>query len=118
MLSQEHIRVPGCSGVTVREMPSAHGLHILEVNVAPGGEIPLHTHDCAATMIITRGSACKLISGGSGDYVGPGDVVRKAKGEPHGFSAIGEDGFQFISFSDGDGILREHSDDDWDLRYV
>lgn len=99
------IAVPGCPGTRVRELPAAHGLQFLEVNVEKGGKIPLHIHECAATMIVTRGSARKLTANGESQVVKPGDVVIKAAKEPHGFTDIGEGGFQFISLSDGNGIV-------------
>ncbi|HEV7449353.1 MAG TPA: cupin domain-containing protein [Candidatus Paceibacterota bacterium] len=100
------IRVPGCPGTSIRELLSMHpGLQILEVTVESGGRIPLHLHDCAATMIVTRGSARKLTADGSTQPVKPGDVLAKAAKEPHGFDDVGEGGFTFISLSDGRGIV-------------
>lgn len=104
---QNQVAVPGCRGITVRELQPAHGLQFLEVNIERGGEVPLHTHECAATMIVTRGSARKLAGNGKSELVKPGDVITKAAKEPHGFAEVGEEGFQFISLSDNEGIVRQ-----------
>lgn len=101
------MQVPGCRGTTVRKVTRAHRLQFLEVNIKQGGEVPLHTHDCAATMVITRGSARKLTGKGLGERVEAGDVVVKAAREPHGFTRIGKGGFQFISLSGSQGIVRK-----------
>jgi quercetin dioxygenase-like cupin family protein len=103
----KQIEVPGCTGTTVSELKRAHGLQFLEVNIAHGGEVPLHTHKCAATMIVTKGSARKLTATGAGYRVNPGDVIAKAPSEPHGFTDVGETGFQFISISDNEGIVGQ-----------
>lgn len=104
---QSQVPVPGCTGTTMRELQSAHGLQFLEVNIERGGEVPLHTHDCAATMIVTRGVAYKLTENGKGEQVKQGDVIVKAAKEPHGFTSVGEEGFQFISLSDNGGIVHQ-----------
>lgn len=104
---QNQVLVPGCPGTTVRELQPAHGLQFLEVNIESGGEVPLHTHECASTMIVTRGSARKLTRNGKSERVKQGDVIAKAAKEPHGFTEVGEEGFQFISLSDNAGIVRQ-----------
>lgn len=104
---QKTMTVPGCAGTTVRELRPVHGLQFLEVNIERGGEVPLHTHECAATMIVTRGSARKLTENGKSELVKSGDVIAKAAREPHGFTEVGEEGFQFISLSDNGGIVRQ-----------
>ena len=84
---------------------------MLRVVVGHGGEVPLHSHDCAATMVVLGGSAFAL--GRRGRRVSKGDVVVKAPREPHGFSEV-DAPFTFISISDGEGIQRETS---WDMQY-
>ena len=110
-MKTDKLEVPGCKKTTVRKLHEEPGLQILRVDVEPGGEIPLHAHDCAATMVILEGSALTL---GKGErVVKKGDVVAKSPHEPHGFSNIRE-GFSFVSLSDEAGILRP---DGWDMRY-
>jgi quercetin dioxygenase-like cupin family protein len=103
--------VPGCAGTSVKNLTDDNGLQVLEVRVEAGGEIPLHEHDCAATMIITNGSASAL--GKDIKHVKKGDIVVKAPNEPHGFTDINEP-FCFISISDGDGIKLENG---WDMTF-
>ncbi len=105
------VQVPGCRGTLVQRLLSGDGLQVLSVDVEPGGEIPLHSHDCAATMVITKGRARAL--GNSPRLVAAGDVVVKAPKDPHGFAEISEP-FSFISISDRDGILHN---DGWDVVY-
>lgn len=99
------VKINGCSGTSVRKLVPVNGLQCLEVRILPGGEVPLHSHGCAATMIVVAGSARKLQLSGKGRVVRPGDVVIKAAGEPHGFTEVGPDGFRFISLSEGEGIV-------------
>lgn len=106
------IEVPGCRGTTVQNFVSDGKLQVLMVEVQPGGEIPLHAHDCAATMVITKGSARTL--GKDGRVVAKGDVVVKGPREPHGFSDVKEP-FAFLSISDGEGIVRPQG---WDMAYL
>lgn len=105
-MQNQEIVVPGCLGTTVRKLKSNHGLQFLEVTIAHGGEVPLHTHECAATMIVTHGSARKLTGDGKEELVKPGDVITKQAHEPHGFADIGDEGFRFISLSENDGIVQ------------
>lgn len=111
-MNTEMVEVPGCSKTTVKRLHEEHGLQILRVDVEPGGEIPLHAHDCAATMVILDGSARAL--GNSERIVKKGDVVVKIPHEPHGFSDI-KGRFSFISLSDEDGIVRP---DRWDIAFL
>jgi quercetin dioxygenase-like cupin family protein len=110
-MNTEPIEVPGCKGTTVHELLLDEGVQVLKVEVEPGGEIPLHSHECAATMVITKGSARTL--GKDARAVRTGDVVVKSPNEPHGFTDVSEQ-FQFISISDHSGILQK---DSWDLKY-
>lgn len=111
-MNDERISVQGCRHTTVQKLYSEHGVQVLNVEMEPGGEIPLHAHECAATMVITKGRARTL--GKDGRVVAAGDVVAKAPNEPHGFTQI-EERFCFVSISDGGGIVRR---DGWDLRYI
>lgn len=106
------IEVPGCAKTTVRRLHEESGLSILLVEVEPGGEIPLHTHTCAASMVVVSGSALTL--GKNGRIVKKGDVVTKAALESHGFTNVNEQ-FSFISIADLDGILLS---DGWDMEYI
>lgn len=108
----EGVTVPGCKGTTVRELLLEDGIQILKVEVEAGGEIPLHSHECAATMVITKGSACTL--GKDGRLVHAGEVVIKAPSEPHGFTGVNEH-FEFISISNDKGIMKDSS---WDMSYL
>ncbi len=111
-MKSEILEVPGCSQTTIRKLFEEEGLQILEVEVQPGGEIPLHTHDCAATMVILDGKARAL--GNHERQVNRGDVVVKQPHEPHGFDGI--DGpFSFVSISNENGIVRSNG---WDLKYL
>jgi len=110
-MNPETITVPGCIGTTVKHLFSDEGQQVLMVEVTPGGEIPLHAHECSAVMVITKGKARTL--GKDGRVVSKGDVVVKAPREPHGFSEIGEP-FAFLSISDGKGIV---SPEGWDMKY-
>lgn len=103
---------PGCQKTKVHKLHEEQGVQILRVEVEPGGEIPLHAHDCAATMVILQGSARAL--GKSERIVKKGDVVVKAAHEPHGFGGI-KDRFAFISISDESGILRPGG---WDMTFL
>ncbi len=111
-MNAKRILVPGCRGTTVHQLLTERGLQVLKVEVEPGGEIPLHSHECAATMVVMKGRARTL--GKDGRFAAAGDVVIKAPKEPHGFTDITEP-FSFISISNEEGILRE---EDWDLAYV
>ncbi|TWT40529.1 hypothetical protein RAS1_42410 [Phycisphaerae bacterium RAS1] len=108
----EKKEVPGCRGTRVQELFAGRDVQVLLVEVDPAGEIPIHVHDCAATMVIVEGEARAL--GTHERVVGKGDVVVKAPREPHGFSGIGKR-FSFVSVSDGRGIMHN---DDWDLEYT
>lgn len=110
-MNETRTPVPGCQGTNVRELLSQESLHVLYVEVEPGGEIPMHTHACAATMVVTQGQARGL---GKGDrLVTKGDVIVKAANEPHGFTEVRKP-FAFISISDGAGIRKA---DGWDMQY-
>ncbi|MDD5068031.1 MAG: cupin domain-containing protein [Candidatus Pacebacteria bacterium] len=109
------VAVPGCPGTVVEELPSALGRQFLRVTIERGGEVPLHSHECAATMIVTHGSARKLVERGNAERVKAGDVITKAAREPHGFTEIGEEGFSFISVSGGLGIVQEGGKLDMEL---
>lgn len=111
-MQAEKIEVPGCRGTTVQHLLSDGGMQVLMVEVAPGGEIPVHSHECSATMVITKGAARTL--GKDGRVVSKGDVVVKAPREPHGFSEVREP-FAFLSISDGDGIVSPKG---WDMSYL
>jgi quercetin dioxygenase-like cupin family protein len=111
-MNTEPIKVPGCKGTTVHELLLDEGVQVLKVEVEPGGEIPLHSHECAATMVITKGSARTL--GNDPHSVGAGDIVIKSRNEPHGFTDVSEH-FEFISISDHKGIMQTRS---WDLNYL
>jgi len=106
------VAVPGCNKTTVQEILNDNDVHILKVDVAPGGEIPLHYHNCAATMVIIKGEASAI--GKKRKTVSKGDVVIKQSEEPHGFTDIKEP-FCFISISSGKGIYQ---DKDWDMKYL
>lgn len=106
------LAAPGCKKTTVRKLHEEHDLQILRVEVEPGGEIPLHAHDCAATMVILEGSARAL--GKRERVVTKGDVVVKTPHEPHGFSDI-KGRFSFVSLSSDEGILRSEG---WDMKYL
>jgi len=106
------IPVPGCKGTTVEKLLLENGLPVLKVEVEPGGEIPLHAHQCTATMIILSGKARTL--GKEGRVVSKGDIIAKTPNEPHGFGDV-EATFSFISISDNAGIMRE---DGWDVNYI
>jgi quercetin dioxygenase-like cupin family protein len=106
------IPVPGCSETFVETLCDDSDSHVLKVEVNPGGEIPLHSHECAATMVVLHGEA--LAVGIHPRRVQKGDVIVKAPNEPHGFSEITAP-FVFISISDGDGIKRGSAE--WDINY-
>jgi quercetin dioxygenase-like cupin family protein len=106
--------VPGCVGVTVEPLPPLKGEHALLVRVAPGGEIPLHTHLVASGMDIKSGSALAL-GKEAGRRVFPGECIFKPAGMPHGFTEVGPDGFEFVSTAGGAGILH---DEEWDFTGV
>jgi len=106
------IQVPGCVATfaeTIYEMPD---VQILRVEVEPGGEIPMHKHDCAATMIVLSGEAWAL--GENERKVRKGDIIVKSPMEPHGFRDV-RDFFVFISISNGEGIKRGAH---WDIDYI
>lgn len=109
---QGEIPVPGCSATTAELLLQADGVQILRVRVAVGGEIPTHAHDCAAAMFVVAGSATAV--GEESRVVHAGDVVVKAKREPHGFTNVTAP-FSFISVSSDGGILR---DGGWDLQFA
>jgi quercetin dioxygenase-like cupin family protein len=111
-MNTETLGAPGCKRTTVQKLHDERGLQILRVDVEPGGEIPLHEHDCAATMVILEGTARAL---GKGErVVQKGDVVVKTPHEPHGFTDI-SGRFSFISLSTDAGIVRP---DRWDMTFV
>lgn len=111
-MNTEPIDVPGCKGTTVHELLLDEGVQVLKVEVETGGEIPLHSHECAATMVITKGSARTL--GKDAHAVSAGDIVVKSRNEPHGFTDVSQH-FEFISISDRNGIMKT---DSWDLKYL
>ncbi len=113
-MEHETIAVPGCEGTTVREIFSNGQIQVMKVDVTAGGEIPMHTHDTAATMIVVEGNATAL--GKACRYVRKGDIVVKEANEAHGFSGISQP-FSFISISEGQGIMHAHGKH-WDLKYL
>jgi len=112
MADKRFIEVPGCKKTLVEELLTEEGLQVMHVHVQPGGEIPLHRHSCAATMVVTQGYARKL--GVHQDTVQKGDVVTKKPYEEHGFTEVKEP-FSFISVSYGQGIMRK---DGWNINYL
>ena len=110
-METEKIFVTGCRETAVSKLFSDGGVQVLKVEVMSGGEIPLHEHECAATMVIIKGRARTL--GNNCRIVTKGDVVIKAAKEPHGFIEITEP-FEFISISYGAGIIHGN---DFDIRY-
>lgn len=106
--------VPGSKGAFVELLGCVGNTQILRVHVVPGGEIPLHTHDCNSGMGITAGSA-RTLGKECDRLVRPGDYIYKPAGTPHGFTSVGEEGFEFISISDGEGIFQGEN---WDLSYA
>lgn len=112
-MCKKKVSVPGCQGTTVQNLLQEVGLQVLKVEVEAKGEIPLHTHECAATMIVVKGGACALL-GGSSRIVDVGDVIVKGPNEPHGFTNVDKP-FSFISICDNDGILKERG---WDITYL
>lgn len=113
-MKQETIAVPGCKGTTVQEIFSDGQVQVMKVDVEPNGEIPMHSHDTPATMIVVSGSAMAL--GKACKYVRKGDVVVKVANEAHGFTEITEP-FSFISISHGQGIMHK-SGQSWDMHYL
>jgi quercetin dioxygenase-like cupin family protein len=107
----DKMAVPGCRGTTAELLFRADGVQALRVEVAIGGEIPLHSHGCVATMFVTAGSAMAI--GPNERPVRVGDVIVKAIDEPHGFADVVEP-FSFISISNDGGIMH---DGEWDMRY-
>jgi len=105
--------VPGAPDTWVVSIGhDSEGHQINLVKLPPFGIIPNHTHTCASGMGITAGSAIATGKATSEIAVKPGDYVFKPAGQMHGFQA-GEDGLEFISVSDGDGIVQEQ----WDIEY-
>ncbi|MDX6709059.1 MAG: hypothetical protein QOH96_75 [Blastocatellia bacterium] len=111
-MMEERLAVPGCKGTTAQRLLQEETIQVLRIEVEAGGEIPLHAHECAATMIIVAGSALTL--GKDGRRVHAGDVVVKAPKEPHGFANVDER-FEFISVSNSKGIMQVEG---WDLSYI
>ncbi len=111
-MTEKPIRVPGCKRTTVSVLFTDRRTQILKVHVARGGEIPLHQHKAAATMIILRGKARVL--GKERRAVRPGSVVAKKSMEPHGFSDV-RSALTFLSFASRGSIVKESR---WDLQYV
>lgn len=112
METDERVTVPGCKHTFVREIESKDSSQVMLVDVLAGGEIPLHTHNSSATMVILSGKAKAL--GHKSRYVKKGDVIVKASNEPHGFTDITDD-FRFVSISYGEGIKQESN---WDMKYT
>lgn len=106
--------VPGSTGVTIEPLGSIGGVQLNKVRVAPGGQIPLHSHECNSGMGITQGSA-RTLGKDENKPVRPGDYIYKPSGTLHGFTDIGAEGFEFISMSDGDGIVLNTG---WDIAYA
>ena len=105
------MKIEGCPGTSVKKMTPVHGLQCLEVSILPGGSVPLHSHSCAATMIVVAGEARKLTKDGrKGRLVRTGAVIIKQANQPHGFAGVGPNGFKFISLSEGKGIVRDHNE--------
>lgn len=85
------------------------------VKVSPGGEIPLHSHNVDARMMIVSGSG-KVLSDDpeiNQSTVQGGTCVFFEKMKAHGFQA-GDEGLSFVS--DNGGIVDEHHR--WDLEFV
>lgn len=108
------ILLPGSKGVKVELLSQFGKTQVLRVRVAPGGEIPLHTHDCNSGMGIVAGNA-RTLGKECDRIVYPGDYIYKPAGTPHGFCEVGDEGFEFISISDSGGIVQG---DRWDLSYA
>jgi len=113
-METKQIKVPGCKGTTVQNLYSIPGMQVMKVDVSPGGEIPIHKHSCAATMVIMKGEA-KVLGKGKDRVVRKGEVVAKDENEPHGFTEVKEP-FSFISISYNDGIMQDQNN--WDMEYL
>lgn len=104
--------IPGSKRAYVQDLLSTEGLQVMRVFVEKGGEIPLHVHDCAATMVVVSGKAKAI--GSKDRIVQKGNVIVKKPKEPHGFTEVKEP-FTFISVSDDKGIMHK---DGWDMGYL
>lgn len=113
-MEMKQIEVPGCKGTTVQNLYTIPRMQVMKVDVSPGGEIPMHKHSCAATMVIMKGEA-KALGKGKDRVVRKGEIVAKAGNEPHGFTEVKEP-FSFISISYDDGIMRNPNN--WDMEYL
>ncbi len=109
---KSEMEVPGTSKAYVQELLTQDGLQVMKVLVEKGGEIPMHRHDCAATMVVVAGKAKSL--GTHGRMVQKGDIIVKKPNEPHGFAEVTEP-FTFISISDEKGIMQKGH---WDINYL
>jgi quercetin dioxygenase-like cupin family protein len=99
------INVPGCKDTFVQEISSDGKVQVMNVEVEKKEMMPFHSHDCAATMIITEGAATAL--GRKKRSVKQGDIVIRKRNARHGFSDI-KNTFSSISLSDGHGIMSNH----------
>lgn len=106
----KQIPVPSSDGVTVQDLGDCRGMHVLYVRCQPFSNIPMHTHTCASGMGITKGRALATKEQEKVTAL-PGDFIYKSANTPHGFE-VGEEGLEFFSLSDKDGILNGNS---WDF---
>ena len=96
---QKDVEMAGSQKVTVRWLigrqtgAKTYAMRIFEI--APGGFIPLHTHDEEHEIFVLNGEAEVL--GDNGGVAKKDDVVFVPSNEPHGYdNKEGKDTFRFI----------------------
>ena len=104
------VLVPGCQRISVTQPVQMGDSQVTFVSVVPGDgkpDIPLHRHECAAVMVIRRGTArVHNEIGELTDLVQKDDVVAKGPNQPHGFGEMSDD-FAFMSISENEGIFND-----------
>lgn len=75
---------------------NSHGLSTGLLEIAPGGELPLHHHSPQEIYIIRKGKGLLLKKDGETQNIGPDDVIYIPKGEQHGLRNTGNTPLEFL----------------------
>ena len=111
-----HPRLPGVTVFPFAKDLQRGAKQEVLIEMAPGSEIPLHSHAVDATMLIVDGEARVLSSDPDlhGQLVHRGDVVFFERDVNHGFVAS-EGGMAFVS-NNGGIVVRDSGA--WDIAFA
>ena len=82
-------QLQGCPGVTIELIQDSSAMNIQRSILAPGSQIPEHSHQVAETYVVVSGHG--RMTGTHARAVGPGDAGLVNANESHGWHNNGSD---------------------------